>query len=80
MLQSLTEMKEKIDSEKQLQNNMWCNFGAVVIEDMDEGSFVQLVGWLVFCFLTCTTSIKWKVVLDQESELCVIKWYLNVSY
>ena len=63
---SLTEIKKrKVDSGKQLRNNMWCNFGTVVIEDMDEGSFVRLVGWLVFCFLTCTTSIKWKVVLDQ---------------
>ena len=63
---SLTEIKKrKVYSGKQLRNNMWCNFGAVVIEDMDEGSFVRLVGWLVFCFLTCTTSIKWKVVLDQ---------------
>ena len=51
MLQSLTEMKEKIDSGKQLQNNMWCHFGKVVIDSMDEGSFVRLVGWLVGFFL-----------------------------
>ena len=70
MLQSLTEMKEKIDSGKQLQNNMWCHFGKVVIDSMDEGSFVRLVGCFFF-FLTCTASVKWKVmVLNQESELC----------
>ena len=45
---SLTEIKKrKVDSGKQLRNNMWCNLGTVVIEDMDESSFVRLVGWLV---------------------------------
>ena len=42
MLQSLTEIKERIDSGERKQNDMWCHFGTVVIRDMDEGLFVQL--------------------------------------
>ena len=49
MLQSLTEIKERIDSGERKQNDMWCHFGTVVIRDMDEGLFVQLSVCLFVC-------------------------------